>query len=118
LIIWGSTGIKSLLSVPKGMKYNTTFFVKSVVPDLVEQVCQESRGKAPRGILVHLGNAQSHNSSKNEAALIAKKARPINAPAYSPDLSLSDFFLSGMLKERMPETSYSSPGELISAFWE
>jgi hypothetical protein len=41
-IIWGSMGIKSLLYVPKGMKYNTTFFVESVVPDLVEQVCQES----------------------------------------------------------------------------
>jgi hypothetical protein len=41
----GSTGIKSLLHVPNGMKYSTTFFVRSVVPDLVEHVCQESRRK-------------------------------------------------------------------------
>jgi hypothetical protein len=38
-ILWRSTGIKSLLYVPKGMKYNTTFFVESVVPDLVKHVC-------------------------------------------------------------------------------
>jgi hypothetical protein len=49
-IIWGSTGTKSLLYVPKDMKYNTTFFVESVIPDLVEHVCQESRRKTLRGI--------------------------------------------------------------------
>jgi hypothetical protein len=37
-IIWGSTWIKSRLDVPKGRKYNTTFFVESVVPGLVEHV--------------------------------------------------------------------------------
>jgi hypothetical protein len=31
-IIWGGTGIKSLLHIPKGMKYSTIFFVESVVP--------------------------------------------------------------------------------------
>jgi hypothetical protein len=74
-IIWGSPGIKSLLYVPKGMKYNTTFFVESVVPDLVEQVCQESRRETLRGILVYLDKARPHDSRKSEAALTATKDR-------------------------------------------
>jgi hypothetical protein len=45
----------------------------------------------------------------------ATKARRIPAPAYSPDPSPSDFFLFGMLKERVSGTSYNSPDELISA---
>jgi transposase len=113
-IISGSTRIKSMCHVPKGMKYNTTFFVESVVPDLVEHDCQESRRKTLRGIIVHLDNAQSHNSRKSEAAFTATKARRIPTPAYSPDLSPSDFFFE-MLNGRMSGTSYTSPDELIAS---
>jgi hypothetical protein len=97
------------------MKYNTTFFVKSVVPDLVEHVCQESRRKTLRGIMVHLDNARSHSSRKSDPVLSATKVRRIPAPVYNRDLSPSNFFLFEMLKERMSGTSYSSPDELISA---
>jgi hypothetical protein len=96
------------------MKYNTTFFVESVVPDLIEHVCQESWRKTLRGMMVHLDNAQPHNKRNRKAAHTATKACRIPAPAYSPDLSLSDFFLFGMLKERMSGTAYSSPDEPIS----
>jgi hypothetical protein len=117
-IIWGSPGIKSLLYVPKGMKYNTTFYVESVVPDWMERVCQESCRKTPRGIIVHLDNARTHNSRKSEAALTTTKARRIPAPAYNPDPSPSGFSLFEMLKQRMSGTSYSWPDELISAISE
>jgi transposase len=117
-MIWGGTGIKSLLYVPKGINYNTTFFVESVVRDLVEHGCQESRWKMLRGIIVHLDNARPHNSRKSEAVRAATKARRIPAPAYSPNLSPSDFFLFEILKERISGTSYSSPDELISAISE
>jgi hypothetical protein len=100
------------------MKYNTTFFVESVVPDLVERSCQESRRKTLRAIMVHLDNARPHNSRKSEAALTATKTRRIHAPAYSPDPSPTAFFLFGMLKERMLGTSYSLPDQLMSAISE
>jgi hypothetical protein len=96
------------------MKQNPIFFAESVVLDLVESFCQESRRKTPRDIRVYLGNARPHNSRKSEAALTVTKARRIPARAYSPDPSPSDFFLFGMLKERISGTSYSSPDELIS----
>jgi hypothetical protein len=76
------------------MKYNTTFFVELVVPDLVEHVCQENRQKTLQGIMVHLDDARPHNSRKSEAALTATKARKI------------------------PASVYSSPNELISAISE
>jgi hypothetical protein len=113
-IILGSTGIKNLLYVPKGMNYNPTFSVESVVPDLVEHLCQESRRKTLRGIMIHLDNARPHKDRKSEAALPGK-VRRIPAPVYSPDLSPSDFFLFGMVKERMSGTAYSSPDELIAS---
>jgi hypothetical protein len=100
------------------MKCNTIFFVESVVPDLMEHICQESRRKTLRDILVYLDNARPHNSRKSEATLTATKAPRIYALAHSPDLSPSEFFLFGMFKEQMSGTSYSSPDELISAIGE
>jgi hypothetical protein len=100
------------------MKYNTIFFVKSVVPDLVQHICQESWRKTLRGIVVHLDNARPHNNRESEGAFTAATARRIPASAYSSDLSPSDFFLFGMLWERMSGASYSSPDELISAISE
>jgi hypothetical protein len=80
--------------------------------------CQESRQKPLRGIMVHLDNARLHNDRKSEAILTATKARRIPASTYSPDLSPSDFFLFGMLEERMSGTSFSPSDELISAISE
>jgi hypothetical protein len=117
-IIWRGTGVKSLLSVPKGLKYNATFFVESAVPDLFKHGREEGRRKMLRGIMVHLDNARPHYSRKSNEALRPIKARRIPAPAYSPDLSPSDFFVFGMLKERLSGSSYSSPDELISAIGE
>jgi hypothetical protein len=68
--------------------------------------------------MVHLDNARPHNSRKSEATLTATKVRRIPAPAYNPDLSPSDVFLFGMLKEQLSGISYSSPDELISAISE
>jgi hypothetical protein len=68
--------------------------------------------------MVHPDNARPHNSRKSEAALTATKARRIPVPAYSPELSPSDFFLFGMLMERMSGTLYGSPDKLISAITE
>jgi hypothetical protein len=65
--------------------------------------------------MVHLDNARPHDNRKSEAALTVTKTRRISAPAYSPDPSPSDFFLFGMLKERMSGTLYGSPYEFVSA---
>jgi hypothetical protein len=100
------------------MKYSPTFFVESVILDLVEHVCQESQWKTLRGVMVHLDNARPHNSRESEASHIAAKVRRIPGTAYDPDLSPSDFFLFVMLKEPMSGTSYNSPDELISAISE
>jgi hypothetical protein len=97
------------------MKYNTTSFVESVIPDLVKQVCHESRRKTLRGIIVHLDNPRRYNSKKSEVPLTTTKTRRIPVPTYSPDLSPSGFFLLGMLKERTSGPSFSLPDELSYA---
>jgi transposase len=78
----------------------------------------EESANTPQGIMIYLDNVRPHNSRQNEAALTATEAGRVPAPACSPDLSTNDFFLFGMLKERMSGPSYGSPDELISAISE
>jgi hypothetical protein len=56
------------------MKYNTIFFVESVVPDFVEHVCQESRQKTLRGIMVDVDNVRPPNSTKVRQLLLQEKS--------------------------------------------
>jgi hypothetical protein len=102
LITCGSTGIKSLLYVPKGMKHNTTFFDEPVVPGLAETSVRRVGGKHFEA-LGPIWAMRHRTTAKSEASLTATKAHRIPAPAYSPDLSPSDSFSFGMLKERMWE---------------
>jgi hypothetical protein len=63
--------------------------------------------------MAHLDDVRPHNSRKSAEALTPTKAGRIPAPAHSPDLFPSDFFLFEMVKEQMPGSSYSWPHELV-----
>jgi hypothetical protein len=97
------------------MKYNKSFFVESVVPDLVEHVYQESQQKTLRGIIVHLDNARPHSSRKSETVLTATKVRRIPAqPTVRFDLGVTSPFLECSRNEcREHHTGHQD--ELISA---
>jgi hypothetical protein len=100
------------------MKYNTTFFVESAAPGF-SGACLS--GESAENTLRHYGSSgqcTTAQQQKSEAAHTATKAGRVPAPVYSPDRSPGDFFLFGMLKERMSGTSDSSPDELISAMSE
>jgi hypothetical protein len=95
-MIWGGTWIKSLLYLPKDMKYNTTFFVESVVPDLVEHICQESRGKTLPGIMDHLDNTRPTTAKVGQLLL---QQKPVESTSYS-----------------LPDELISAIGELLASF--
>jgi hypothetical protein len=81
---------------------------------LIGQLSEDSAENASR----HYGPLENAQQQKSEVILTVTKARRIHVPAYSPDLPPSDFFLFGMLKERISGTSSSSPDELISVISE
>jgi hypothetical protein len=114
-IIWSVNGIHSLLDVPKGTTYNSTFFCDIVVPDLLANVCAQRRRRTLKGLIVHLDNARPHNSKKSNACLTEFRASRAPHPAYSPDLAPSDFFLFGTVKRELQNYEVHSRGELILA---
>jgi hypothetical protein len=45
-VIWSANGINSLVDVPKGELYNSSFFRDVVVPSLIDNICSRSRRKS------------------------------------------------------------------------
>jgi hypothetical protein len=117
-VIWSVNGIHSLLDVPKGMTYNSTFFCQSVVIDLIRNLGAHSRRRTLKGLFVHLDNARPHNSRESCECLKDFRATRIPQPAYSPDLAPSDFFLFGYLKLKLQGRTVQSRQGLILAIRE
>jgi hypothetical protein len=50
-----------------------------------------------------MDNARPHNAGRPTECLQAQKIQRIPHPAYSPDLTPSDFFLFGYIKQKLTE---------------
>jgi hypothetical protein len=53
-IHWSVNGIHSFLNVPKGITYNTTFFIDFGLPSLIENFRSRTRRKTLKGWLIHI----------------------------------------------------------------
>jgi hypothetical protein len=114
-VIWSVNGIHSLLDVPKGTAYNTTFFCDVGFPDLLANVRARSRRRTLKGILVHLDNGLPHNSTKSNECLTEFHARTVSHPVYSPDRVPNDFFLFGTVEVELQHSEIHSRADLILA---
>jgi hypothetical protein len=61
-IIWSISAIQSLLELTNRMKYNSQYFCHMVIPDIRQTISSSSRRKTLKIILLHLDNAQFHDS--------------------------------------------------------
>jgi hypothetical protein len=98
-IIWSVNWIHSLLDVPKGTPYNSTFFCDVIVPHLLENVRAYSRRRTLKGVLVHLDKGRPHNPKKSNKYLTEFRARRVPHPAYGLYLASNDFFFGTMETE-------------------
>jgi hypothetical protein len=70
--VFGSVdGIHSLIAVPKGTSYNSTFFYSAVMPSWVAKLTSGTRRKTLKGFLIHIDNARLHNSGSSRNCIQA-----------------------------------------------
>ena len=56
-VIWGITGIKSIIMLPIGEKFNNKFFAQKVLGDLAKNI-------ATNGYFLHMDNTHPHLAFK------------------------------------------------------
>ena len=84
------------------------------------QVFSKIKEKRPRirlrGILLHHDNAFSHTINATIAFLEKTPVKLMTHPAYSPDLTLFEFFLFPNVKNRMRGRRFPSPEDAVATY--
>jgi hypothetical protein len=89
--------------LPRGQKYNKLYF-KDVILDQTDRGLnrgrEQSRTKSAR---IHMDNARVHAAGDCIAEIQHLKMTRLPQPAYSPDLSLCDFWFFGFVKQAIQD---------------
>jgi hypothetical protein len=89
--------------LPKGAKCSQDYFIDTVLPNIYNEKRRIVRRKGLPSFSAHMGNSMCHNDAKiTEKHGMRHIARALHPP-YSPAFSPCDFWLFGILKEKMKE---------------
>jgi transposase len=102
-IFFTSTRLLVLNFIPKVTKFNQDYFIDTVLPNLYSKNGRSARRKGLPNFSVHMDTLMCHNGAKIIEKLEKRHIARDPHPPYSPDLSPCDFWLFGILKQKMKE---------------
>jgi transposase len=79
-----------------------------VIPDVYREKAWFATRKGLLSFIVHIDNSMSHYGAKIAEKLGKKHIARAPHPPYSPDLSPCDFWLFGILKDKIKERLFWS----------
>ena len=86
-------------------------YLRQVFSALSERI--ETRGH--RGLIFHDDNAKAHRACITNEFLLENHIEQYQNPAYSPDLSLCNFFLLPKLKKQLCGIRFNDDNEMLTA---
>jgi transposase len=98
--------------LPKGEGFNSQYFGQNALDGLDANLRPGVMGKP---ILIHMNNASPHRSKETLTSMKDFNFHAVPYPAFSLDLALSDFYLSGIIKRRLRGRSFQDTDELVEA---
>jgi hypothetical protein len=109
------TGAKlvSLNILPPGGRFTQDYFINTVLFDIVHERGHILRRVHRGDASVHMDNSMCHNGRKGTGELENLKLDRVAHPPYSPDLSPCDFWLFGMLKQRIQDRVFDTTEEIL-----
>jgi hypothetical protein len=113
-IAWNPDGFHLIKTVPKGMKFNSTYYIHEILIPLLDWY-KARFGMAQQNLVIQADNARPHIAKVASDFCEENEITVAPHPLYSPDLALSDFYLFGFLKDRLKGSVYDEPDELLGA---
>lgn len=110
-IFFNGNGLVLVDFLPKGRKFNSDYFI-NIINNIDEEIYPQGREKHAVKKLLHYDNAPIHKSVKVQNHLAKSNFRPMKHPAYSPDISPTDFGLFGTVKEKLIGWKHSAEKDL------
>jgi hypothetical protein len=113
-IAWNPDGFYLIRLLPKGMKFNSTYYIHGILPPLLDWY-KARCGVAQQNLVIQADNARPHTAKVVSDFCEENQITVAPHPPYSPDLAPSDFYLFGFLKDRLKGSVYDEPDELHGA---
>jgi hypothetical protein len=107
-IFFTSTRLLTLNFLPKNTKFNQDYFIDTVLPNLYSEKRRIGRRKGLPSFPVHMDNSMCHTGAKITEKLKKRHIARAPYPPCSPDFSPCDFWLFGILKQKMKERVFRS----------
>jgi histone-lysine N-methyltransferase SETMAR len=102
----------ALDATPKGWKYNQRYFDDNIVPGLKRGKMSFARRKPGSTFWVHMDNSMCHDGAKITSEFQKHRLARMPHPPNSPDISLCDCWLFGMLKRILKDREFVSSDEI------
>ena len=93
----------------------TGVYYANLLDQLKTAICEKSRGKLSKGVLLQQNNARVHTCKVAMDAVEQNGYKLIPHPAYLPDLAPSDFFLFPNLKKDIRGLHFRSDEDVVTA---
>ena len=116
-IVWNTSGMLLIDMLPKGVKYNSDYYINHILRPLVE-ILDNDPDHSREKFVIHADNAKPHTSKKTVEFFEENKIKKAIHPSYSPDVAPTDFFQLGYIKGRLQGMKFEEPDELFSTIIE
>lgn len=105
-------GLLDAVPVPRGQTVTAQWYTNDCLPKVFKALQMKRPVKKQSELFILHDNARPHVSSLTTRFLEEKNVRILPHPPYSPDLSPSDFWLFGFLKEKLAGLHFNDDNEL------
>jgi histone-lysine N-methyltransferase SETMAR len=110
-IIWNPHGFHLVDGLPKGQKFNASYYIDNILQSLLED-----RSTGPgSGLIIHADHAKTHTAQRTHKNGQENRLEIAPHLPYSPDLAPSDFFLFGHVKHALEGDEFTSEEALLAA---
>jgi histone-lysine N-methyltransferase SETMAR len=117
-VVWNSIGfhIPCSESPPEGAQIQCTTLYKYYTNDILVAISdwrRQTGGTWSNKLWVHSDNARPHTAKMSRDHIGLNRIKQAPHPPYSPDLASSDFFLFGLVKEKLMGYRPETPSEFL-----
>jgi histone-lysine N-methyltransferase SETMAR len=114
-IVFTSARLLALNSLPRGTKLSQDYFIDGALLELSSRKRRIARCKRVPAFSVHMDNSRCHNAANITEKLGKRNITQAPHPPDSPDFSPCDFWVFGMLKEKMTGSLFASEKQILDA---
>lgn len=112
-LFWNPHGLLAIHAMERGEAIDSACFIEQILQPILQSEDFAKAKNQKQKFILHMDNSRVHRSKAVQSFLKNSGLHAAPHPPYSPDLAPSDFYLFGILKQKLLGLEFVSVDELI-----